>query len=56
MSEENNTIVERIQNFKAAKFYFSFSSLTKLMLDPPAFYNDYVLKNRKDLSLKHLSV
>ena len=42
--------------FQKEKFYFSFSSMTKLLLDPRVFYNDYVLRQRKDLSAKHLDI
>lgn len=42
--------------FKENKFYFSYSSLVKLITNPPLFYNDYVLKQREDLSVKHLDI
>ena len=47
---------EKEAEFKKNKFYFSYSSLTKLMTNPPLFYNDYVLKQREDISGKHLDV
>lgn len=47
---------EAIAEFKENKFYFSYSSLTKLITNPPLFYNDYVLKQREDISGKHLDV
>jgi hypothetical protein len=42
--------------FQKEKFYFSFSSMSKLLRDPKLFYNDYILRQRKDLSGKHLDV
>ena len=42
--------------FQKEKFYFSFSSMTKLLLDPKVFYNDYILRQRKDISAKHLDI
>jgi hypothetical protein len=44
------------EEFQKEKFYFSFSSMTKLLLDPKIFYNDYILRQRKDLSAKHLDI
>jgi len=44
------------EEFQKEKFYFSFSSLVKLLLDPKVFYNDYVLRQRKDISAKHLDI
>lgn len=42
--------------FQKEKFYFSFSSMTKLLLDPKVFYNDYILRQRKEISGKHLDI
>ena len=42
--------------FHKEKFYFSFSSMTKLLRDPKLFYNDYILGERKSLIGKHLDV
>lgn len=42
--------------FQKEKFYFSFSSMSKLLRDPKLFYNDYILRQRKDLSGKHLDI
>lgn len=47
MSEEETTV-------KKKKFNFSFSSITKLMRDPKAFYNEYILGNYDDTSKKFL--
>jgi hypothetical protein len=39
---------------KKKKFNFSFSSITKLMRDPKAFYNEYILGNYDDSTKKFL--
>lgn len=49
-------ILEKETKFKAEKFYFSFSSLVKLMLDPRKFYKDYILEDREALSEKYLDI
>lgn len=48
--------LEQEAKFKTEKFYFSFSSLVKLLLDPRRFYKDYVLREREDISAKHLDI
>ena len=49
-------IKDQEARFKKEKFYFSFSSLVKLMLDPRKFYKDYILKEREDVSAKFLDI
>jgi hypothetical protein len=40
--------------FYKDKFYFSYSSISKLLFSPAAFYNHYVLKQREDVVAPHL--
>jgi hypothetical protein len=54
--EYDDYIIEQEEEFKKKKFYFSFSSLVKLMLDPRKFYKEYVLGVREDLSAKFLDI
>jgi len=48
--------LEQEAAFKKDKFYFSFSSLVKLILDPRIFYKDYILREREEISGKHLDI
>lgn len=54
--EYNAYINDQEAKFKAQKFYFSFSSLVKLMLDPRKFYKEYILGEREKLSAKFLDI
>jgi len=54
--EYDGYVAEKEQEFKAEKFYFSFSSLVKLLRDPKLFHNDYILRQREDISAKHLDI
>jgi len=45
---------EELEKFYKEKFYFSFSSLSKLLYSPAAFYNHYVLRKREDVVGPHL--
>ena len=59
MSKLSTDITPKIvskEEFQKDKFYFSYSSLVKLMRDPPLFHNDYILRQKEDLSAKHLSI
>jgi len=56
LDEYEQYVNEQEGKFKAQKFYFSFSSLVKLMLDPRQFYRNYVLLEREDLSAKFLDI
>lgn len=45
---------EELDKFYKSKFHFSYSSLSKLLYSPVAFYNHYVLKQREDIVGPHL--
>lgn len=42
------------EEFHREKFFFSYSSLVKLLNNPKQFYNDYILKEREDSDEKFL--
>lgn len=43
-----------VTSFYNEKFYFSYSSLNKLLFSPKLFYKDYVLKDREQLTESYL--
>lgn len=43
---KNNSILEDV--FYDSKFYFSYSSLNKLLFSPAVFYNQYILGNKEE--------
>lgn len=43
-----------LEKFYEKKFYFSYSSLNKLIWSPPLFFNHYILNEREDKLDKHL--
>ena len=45
---------DELNNFYKDKFYFSYSSISKLLYSPVVFYNHYVLKQREDIVAPHL--
>jgi hypothetical protein len=45
---------DELNAFYKDKFYFSYSSISKLLFSPAAFYNHYVLKQREDIVAPHL--
>ena len=45
---------EELELFYNEKFYFSYSSINKLLFSPSMFYNDYVLKQKEDSVDPHL--
>ena len=45
---------EEIQKFYEEKFYFSYSSINKLLFSPRLFYTHYILKQREDSVDAHL--
>ena len=45
---------DELNAFYRDKFYFSYSSISKLLFSPAAFYNHYVLKQREDVVAPHL--
>jgi len=55
-AEQEQYVREQEEAFKKEKFYFSFSSLVKLMLDPRVFYKDYILREREEISGKYLDI
>lgn len=42
------------EEFHNEKFFFSYSSMVKLLTDPKQFYKDYILKEREDADHKYL--
>ena len=45
---------DELNQFYSKKFYFSYSSINKLLFSPSAFYNHYVLKQKEDSTDAHL--
>jgi len=45
---------EKLKEFYNKKFYFSYSSLNKLLYSPTLFFDWYVLNNKEDRTDKHL--
>ena len=45
---------DELELFYNEKFYFSYSSINKLLFSPSMFYNDYVLKQKEDSVDPHL--
>ena len=45
---------QEIKDFYEKKFYFSYSSLNKLLFSPRIFYKHYVLDQREDSTAQHL--
>jgi len=45
---------DELERFYKDKFYFSYSSISKLLYSPVAFYNHYVLNQREDSTDAHL--
>ena len=45
---------EEIQRFYDEKFYFSYSSINKLLFSPRLFYSHYILKQKEDKTDAHL--
>lgn len=45
---------EELERFYSEKFYFSYSSIKKLLYSPRAFYSHYILKQREDSTDAHL--
>ena len=39
---------EELERFYSEKFYFSYSSINKLLFSPRVFYNHYILKQKED--------
>ena len=45
---------QEVRDFYEKKFYFSYSSLNKLLFSPRVFYKHYVLDQREDSTAQHL--
>jgi hypothetical protein len=45
---------DELTQFYSKKFYFSYSSISKLLFSPRMFYSHYVLKQREDIVGAHL--
>lgn len=45
---------DELTKFYKEKFYFSYSSISKLLFSPVVFYNHYVLREREDMVGPHL--
>jgi len=50
------TLNEELERFYSEKFYFSYSSINKLLYSPRAFYNHYILKQKEDSTDAHLII
>jgi hypothetical protein len=50
------TLNEELERFYSEKFYFSYSSINKLLYSPRAFYNHYILKQKEDSTDAHLVI
>ena len=45
---------EELEQFYKSDFYFSYSSINKLLYSPAAFYRHYILNQREDMVDAHL--
>ena len=45
---------QELTDFYSKDFYFSYSSINKLLFSPNAFYNHYILKQKEDSTAAHL--
>ena len=45
---------EELEQFYKSDFYFSYSSINKLLYSPAAFYRHYILNQREDMVYAHL--
>ena len=55
MSMTTNLLAnEELERFYAEKFYFSYSSINKLMFSPRLFYSHYILNQKEDSTDAHL--
>lgn len=55
MSMTTNLLAnEELERFYAEKFYFSYSSINKLMFSPRLFYSHYILNQKEDSTDTHL--
>jgi hypothetical protein len=54
MSLQTISFNEELERFYSETFYFSYSSINKLLFSPRAFYDHYVLKQKEDSIDAHL--
>ena len=56
MNLQISTGSNELDNFYKKDFYFSYSSINKLLFSPKMFYNHYVLKQKEDSTDSHLVI
>ena len=56
MNLQISTGSDELDNFYKKDFYFSYSSINKLLFSPRMFYNHYVLKQKEDSTDSHLVI
>ena len=56
MNLQISTGSSELDNFYKKDFYFSYSSINKLLFSPRMFYNHYVLKQKEDSTDSHLVI
>lgn len=54
LQTQNLTLSEELERFYSEKFYFSYSSINKLLFSPRLFYSHYILKQKEDSTDAHL--
>jgi hypothetical protein len=54
LKTQNLTLSEELERFYSEKFYFSYSSINKLLFSPRLFYSHYILKQKEDSTDAHL--
>jgi hypothetical protein len=56
LKTQNLTLSEELERFYSEKFYFSYSSINKLLFSPRLFYSHYILNQKEDSTDAHLIV
>ena len=54
LQTQNLTLSEELEKFYSERFYFSYSSINKLLFSPRLFYSHYILKQKEDSTDAHL--
>jgi hypothetical protein len=54
LKTQNLTLSEELERFYSEKFYFSYSSINKLLFSPRLFYSHYILNQKEDSTDAHL--
>lgn len=54
LQTQNLTLSEELERFYSEKFYFSYSSINKLLFSPRLFYSHYILNQKEDSTDTHL--